>query len=342
MSGVQARCSHCAYVRRFSPELGGRYFRCPRCKQGVLAVPRPSAEEAEAWESTHGAWLEQSARALASAGGPTGAPGSGSGSRAGAAGSGSSAGEAAQAALRPRRATPTDDAGDDELSESDIDDGELEGSEIDESELEESEPDARPGSPDEAPAPFPFGGAGRGSGGKPGNLVSRRGEVAAARQLLVECGLCGFLVKIPPEFFGKTVHCPECAGATVFSESTLEPVKDELLDRLMLETRERELLFPPAETGRSRRQATRWVLLGVGLGALIPGAILGVSALDRHLARSSKVSEAEQEGWRYGLDTGALLVHEPWCAQLHHADKHIPAGELDQCLAQGYSLHDCR
>lgn len=325
MSGVQARCSHCAYVRRFSPELGGRYFRCPRCRKGVLAVPRPSAEEAEAWESTHGAWLERSARALALE--------PGSGDRAAApAGSGSSA----EAPLESAAGTPNAASGPVIPGP-----GSLEGS----SAAPLPEADQRPGAPDEAPAPFPFGGAGGAppaAGKRPTTTTSRRGEVAAARQLLVECGLCGFLVRIPPEFFGKTVHCPECAGATVFSESTLEPVKDELLDRMMLETRERDVLFPPAETGRTRKQAVRWLLVGLALGALIPGAVLGVGALDRHLARSARVAEAEREGWRYGLDTGALLVHEPWCAQLHHADKKIPAAGLDACLNQGYSRHECR
>ena len=95
-----------------------------------------------------------------------------------------------------------------------------------------------------------------------------RGEVAAARRILVECGLCGYLVRIPAEFFGKTVHCPECAGDTVFSESTLDPVKEELLDRLTLETNERRVLFEPGRPGGGWG-ALRSFLVGVGLGLVV-------------------------------------------------------------------------
>lgn len=280
--GIQARCSHCGYSRQFSPELGGRYFRCPRCKQGVLAVPRPSAEEAEAWEETHGAWLEKSRKSLL-------------------------------------------------IPESDSDAGHVESGSGDE----------RPGAPDEPPALLP--GQGMTPAVAPAAArASHRGEVAPARTLLVECGLCRFMVRIPAEFFGKTVHCPSCAGATVFSESTLEPVKDELLDRLMLETREREVLFPPAETGKSRRTALRWMGVGLLLGALVPGAVLLVREVDRHMARSASVAEAEEEGWRWGLDTSAMLVHEPWCSQLRLADQRAAADQLEPRLAEGYKRHECR
>lgn len=303
MSGVQARCSHCGHVRRFSPELGGKYFRCPRCREGVLAVPRPSAEEAEAWESTRGAWLEESARSLG-----------------------------------PKAVLLEDDESAEPAAER-----ESSASAPGATALDSGSGDERPGAPDEAPAPFPLPARGPAppAPARPAH-PSRRGEVAAARQLMVECGLCQFQVRIPAEFFGKTVHCPECAGATVFSESTLEPVKDELLDRLMLETRERQLLFPPAETGRSRKVALRWLLLGLVLGGLVPGAVLLVREVDRGLGRRTRISEAEAEGWRWGLDTTALLIHEPWCVQLRHADKKVPAAELEARLREGYQRHECR
>ncbi len=61
---LQTRCSHCSYTRSFSLELGGRYYRCPECQQGVLAVPRPSAEDASVWREEHETWIRDSATRL--------------------------------------------------------------------------------------------------------------------------------------------------------------------------------------------------------------------------------------------------------------------------------------
>jgi hypothetical protein len=65
------------------------------------------------------------------------------------------------------------------------------------------------------------------------------------RRILVECALCGYHVAVPPELFGKTVHCPECRADMMFSESSLEPVKDEIIGRIALEHSERRALENP-------------------------------------------------------------------------------------------------
>ncbi|MCA8920775.1 MAG: hypothetical protein KDD82_03135 [Planctomycetes bacterium] len=185
---LETRCNRCAYRRSFSLDLGGRYYRCPQCKQGVLAVPRPSAEDASSWRDGQTAWIRESAQRLG------------------------------------------------------VDFDEVAPPESD----EVSQPDAvEELDSDEAP--------------------NNRGEAAAVRKLLVECALCDFLVQIPTEFFGKTVQCRNCAGNIVFTESTLEPIKDELLDRLLLESRERDLLERPHD--EEVPPAWRSLALGLALGA---------------------------------------------------------------------------
>ena len=108
--------------------------------------------------------------------------------------------------------------------------------------------------------------------------ADHRGEIGLAQRLLVECSLCGYHVSILAEFFGKTVHCPECAGNTVFTESTLSPVKDELLDRLALDTQERRALRRPGEPATESAlellpevKTLRSFLIGVALGLLVLG-----------------------------------------------------------------------
>ncbi|MEZ6183401.1 MAG: hypothetical protein R3F62_00130 [Planctomycetota bacterium] len=183
---LETRCNRCGYSRSFSLDLGGRYYRCPKCEQGVLAVPRPSAEDATTWRDAQQSWIRESAQRL--------------------------------------------------------------GVEVDAQPAEDevSDPDAvEPLDPAEAP--------------------NNRGQAASVRKLLVECALCDFLVVIPTEFFGKTVQCRNCAGNIVFTESTLEPIKDELLDRLLLESRERDLLERPSDA--EPPPAWRSLALGLALGA---------------------------------------------------------------------------
>jgi len=211
---LQTRCSHCSYTRSFSLELGGRYYRCPECQQGVLAVPRPSAEDASVWREEHETWIRDSATRL-----------------------GVDPGEVSQAdeASLPDEASQLDDASPPD---------------------EVSQPGIEAIDSDETP--------------------NYRGKAAGARKLLVECALCDFLVQIPPEFFGKTVQCRNCAGNIVFTESTLEPIKDELLDRLLLESRERDLLERPVDA--EVPPAWRSLLLGLALGAGIV-IVLGTLAV---------------------------------------------------------------
>jgi hypothetical protein len=82
---------------------------------------------------------------------------------------------------------------------------------------------------------------------------------------------------VPPELFGKTVHCPECRADMMFSESSLEPVKDEIIGRIALEHSERRALehaipgpipSPDAVLRTHRRNAVIIVLL---IAALLGG-----------------------------------------------------------------------
>lgn len=211
-----AECSHCDYARKFAPTLGGRFYRCPKCREGVLAVPATGDEESQVFKARYEAWVAHSSRQIRR--------------RQDAAGD------------RPPAAEP------DEASGPGPDE-----------DTEEAAAGAEPIVADEESQDA-------------AERPNFKGEIASARTILVECGLCGYHVRVPPAFFGKTVHCPECRGDTVFSESALEPVKDELLDRLMLESRERDALWPtPTGGGGGRRSwtAAHSFVLGVGIGLIV-------------------------------------------------------------------------
>lgn len=274
-SGLRTECTKCDYARRFAPEYGGRYFRCPRCREGVLAVPRASVEQARAWQTSEDAWLRALVEQVGAAGDAPPARGPGE----------AKVGAAAEAA-----------SGD--------------GS------SDETRAVAPPLPPARAPAE-----AGAAAPGP-----AHKGEVAQARRILVECGLCGFHVGIPPAFFGKTVHCPACAGDTVFSESTLEPVKDELIDRMILETHERRALFDPPAARKGTTVRAFLVGVGIGLGAL---AVLGLVASSRRDdARARAEAEARREGWRWATTAEhPRLLHEPWCVDLVRPDQRVTEEE---------------
>ena len=268
---IQANCSHCDYARAFSPDLSGRFYRCPKCGDGVIAIPRASDEVSQTWRVDRESWLENSARRLG-----------------------------------VERAGLQDD---DESAAESIEDGAL-----------EDGSDASAETPD------------------------HKGRIASARKILVECALCRFLVRIPPEFFGKTVHCPNCRGDTMFTESVLEPVKDELIDRLYLESRERSALgtvealeADPLRPG-GRRPFVVGVVIGLGLLLLIWGGYRLLALRRQHAA----VMRALEEQWRYAVDEAAHLIHEPWCADLPASFEQLPASALDERLAEGYRLHRCR
>jgi hypothetical protein len=114
---------------------------------------------------------------------------------------------------------------------------------------------------------------------KPVKSTSQRRPIKV-RRILVECALCGYHVAVPPELFGKTVHCPECRADMMFSESSLEPVKDEIIGRIALEHGERRALehavpgpIPsPQAVARSHRRRT--ILIVVLFGSLL--AAIGV------------------------------------------------------------------
>lgn len=325
--GLRAACSHCDYSRRFSPELSGRYFRCPKCKQGVLAVPRASVEDQARWRSSEDRWLvaregdggpPEGRPAKKDRPKPTGDPsetptGAVAMARAGeqpSAGRGSR-GAAARAPERaPLDATLKDDS---VAQESDSAASRRVHAETASSAdaLESDDSD------------------------------DHRGQVATVRRILVECGLCGFLVRIPPEFFGKTVHCPECAGDTVFSESTLEPVKDELVDRMALESAERDLLFRLEKERSGRWTTLRSFLVGVGLGLVAILMIWGVLAARRGAYRDAMVEQAVRDGWRWATDDDEPnVLHEPWCR--HLGPRVIERISEDQRARRpGMALHDC-
>jgi hypothetical protein len=192
---IEATCSQCKFRRVFAPELSGRFYRCPKCREGVIAVPHTTDDEMSAWETSQDAWEAEESASF--------------------------------------EAVRADEASADEASAD-------EASEDEDSLGDDSNADSE----------------------------SNRGQVATARKILVECGLCHFHINVPPAFFGKTVHCPNCAGDTMFSESTLEPVKDEILDRLIMETSERRALFP-TEPGPLSWTAVRSFVVGVALGLVV-------------------------------------------------------------------------
>jgi hypothetical protein len=269
---IQASCSHCDYARDFSAGLSGRFYRCPKCGDGVIAIPRASDEVSQTWRIDHDSWLEQSA-------------------------------------ARIGVEKPSLESDEESEAPESIEDAALE--------------DASASSA-EPPAP------------------NHKGRVASARKILVECALCRFLVRIPPEFFGKTVHCPNCRGDTMFTESVLEPVKDELIDRLYLESRERGALGSVEElqdeAGGPKRPFLMGILIGLGLLMLIWGT-WNVLQTRR---RSAAVMRALDEQWRWAVDEAAHLVHEPWCRDLPASFERLPADEIETRQAEGYRLHTCR
>jgi len=175
---------------------------------------------------------------------------------------------------------------------------------------------------------------------------NHRGKIGAIRKVLVECGLCGFHVQVPVEFFGKAIHCPNCAGNSIFTESTLDPIKDEILDRLGAETSERGAIYrgEPGEPSVWREllasSAIKSFLVGVGLGLLVLGAMWGAVRYRRARAQSRIVDQATLEGWRYARNTGEDAFHEPWCRTL---DPQRPTERVtaEEFAKQGSPRHDC-
>lgn len=175
---------------------------------------------------------------------------------------------------------------------------------------------------------------------------NHRGQVGAIRKVLVECGLCGFHVQIPVEFFGKAIHCPSCAGNSIFTESTLDPIKDEILDRLAAETSERAAIYRGEPEGPSilrellASSAIKSFLVGVGLGLFVLGAMWGALQYRRARAQSRIVEQAASEGWRYARNPGEETFHEPWCRSLdsHRPTERITAEEFERGRLE---LHAC-
>jgi hypothetical protein len=318
--GLRAECSHCDYARRFSPELSGRFFRCPKCRQGVLSVPRASSEDQQRWRSSEERWLVVSedegkgSRAKPPKGDPSETPGPIV-----------TLGKAAQATQR------------------------------DEALDRKKQPFKPKAAEPESSASTP-GGADLDSGSDPARAAisadhpddedegkesrSNKGEVATVRRILVECGLCGFLVRIPPAFFGKTIHCPECAGDTIFSESALEPVKDELVDRMALETAERDVLFRLASPREERWSTARSFLVGVALGLVAIAGIWGFLAARQGAARDAAVEQALRDGWRWAtLEGDPFTLHEPWCRELTRVGSKVSQAERDR--RPELKPHDC-
>jgi hypothetical protein len=334
--GLRAECSHCDYSRRFSPELGGRYFRCPKCRQGVLAVPRASTEEQQRWRSSEERWLvpskgEAAKDAAPAAGGdPSETP------------DGIVAlGRAAAKAGEPDAATPGR-----RRSSQRTPKAAKAAAAATKTDLAPIPAPSSDGSAEALAAPSPTTSkettssvdAASGSGSED---PAHKGEVGTVRRIMVECGLCGFLVGIPPAFFGKTVHCPECAGDTVFSESTLEPVKDELVDRMALETAERDVLFRLDGPRESRWTTLRSFLVGVALGLLAIVGIWGFVASRNSAYRDAAVDNAVRGGWRYATnEDDPNLLHEPWCRSL---GPRVAAkfSEEERAARPALTLHDC-
>ncbi|MGE0710456.1 MAG: hypothetical protein AB7N76_09930 [Planctomycetota bacterium] len=179
----------------------------------------------------------------------------------------------------------------------------------------------------------------------PGPSPNNRGQVAPIRKVLVECGLCGFHVQIPVEFFGKTIHCPSCQGNAIFTESTLDPIKDEILDRLALETAERRAIYageqePSPVKDLLKSGALKSFLVGVGLGLLVLFGMWSVLRIRRAQTHRAFIERAEAEGWRYACNPGETLFHQPWCRQL---DRQYPGERITQeeLERRGAELHEC-
>ncbi len=363
--GIRAACSHCDYARQFSPDLGGRFYRCPKCRQGVIAVPRASAEEAQRWRTSEDEWLGWTGKKP-----PAAAPGQLSATdvdpNAPVHATKKPSGKAeAKAEPRPEPVARAPEGRTKttgprkvavEPSTSDL---------IDDSSTSGSQPshvESARASTASSPAVEPLGSSGSGSGDQSGSAdpsetprigggpartpaspaadeaasPNNKGEVGTVRKILVECGLCGFHVGIPPAFFGKTVHCPSCAGDTVFSESTLEPVKDELFDRLALETHERAVLFRPP--GEARWATLRSFLVGVGLGLVAIVALWGVSRFRTASARRAAEEAAVADGWRYASNGEEPQLHEPWCRELTRPGQRFTE---EEAFRSGRAMHGC-
>lgn len=275
--GVRAKCSRCDYLRTFADELRGTYYRCPKCRQGVIAVPADAASADESAEAPRvraartpdDRSSEDAARALETA---TDERAADAATDEGSAGPLRGVDETPRGVLR--MAHP--EAG------SSVERG--------------SSPDAA-STADAASAPGEAssigGGASGGEASSVGDEVSSVEEPASrtpsgrakggtfkVQRILVECEGCGNHVAVPPAFFGKTVHCPECRASMAFSESSLEPVKDEILGRIALEQQERRVLAhavpPPIESPEIRARARRRQLAIVGLLLFVLLTGLGV------------------------------------------------------------------
>ncbi len=368
--GIRAACSHCDYARQFSPDLGGRFYRCPKCRQGVIAVPRASAEEAQRWRTSEDEWLGWTGKKpQAPAPGQLSATDVDPDAPVHAKKPSGKAEARVEARPEPARAEParapdgrTKTTGPRKVaiepSTSDlIDDSSTSGSNVESARASTtSSPAAEPlGSSGSASGPGdPSGSSASGDpsetpriGGGPARIPAspgadeaaspkNKGEVGTVRKILVECGLCGFHVGIPPAFFGKTVHCPSCAGDTVFSESTLEPVKDELFDRLALETHERAVLFRPP--GEARWATLRSFLVGVGLGLVAIVALWGVSRFRTSSARRAAEEAAVADGWRYSSNGDDPQLHEPWCRELTRPSQRFTE---EEAFRSGRAMHGC-
>lgn len=331
--GLRAECSHCDYSRRFSPELSGRYFRCPKCRQGVLAVPRASSEDQQRWRSSEERWLVPRKDEAAKGGGVAPAGGDPSETPDGIVALGRAAERAAaDASAPPGRRRPSQPAG--KVARASVG-----------ATKTDLAPIPAPSSDGSAEAPVVEARTSKETASSVDAAESddpgHRGEIATARRIMVECGLCGFLVGIPPAFFGKTVHCPECAGDTVFSESTLEPVKDELIDRMALETAERDVLFRLDGPRESRWTTLRSFFVGAALGLVAILAIWGFLASRRGAYRDALVEQAVRDGWRYAADDDdPNVVHEPWCRDL--GPRVIAKFSEDERASRpALTLHDC-
>lgn len=285
--GVRAKCSRCDYLRTFAEELRGTYYRCPKCRQGVIAVPvdAVSLEESAEAPRVRAARMpdnrssEDAARALESATGEGSADAE-------------TTGEAStEGPLRGVDETPRgvlmhahveSASSPDTKSSRDTKSSPEAGSSVDAASAPDaaSSPDTSSTSGDTTSTSetdaesAPRAASGSARTGKGGTFKVQR--------ILVECEGCGHHVAVPPAFFGKTVHCPECRADMAFSESSLEPVKDEILGRIAMEQQERRVLGhavpPPIESPEVRKRARRRQLLVVaGLGALLAlGLVLGL------------------------------------------------------------------
>ncbi len=217
-------------MRTFADDLRGTYYRCPKCREGVIAVPE------------EGSWAEPSdeAPAVKEAISDDGRKGRASKTTESESSSGGTTRPPAPPGLdeAPLKKAPTDETPR----------GAFFGTGPDAHSSEGSGSVLPPASASDVKDP---------SGEEEPDFVEPAGDTKAVlgssagrrpvkvRRILVECALCGYHVAVPPELFGKTVHCPECRADMMFSESSLEPVKDEIIGRIALEHAERRALANP-------------------------------------------------------------------------------------------------